>query len=427
MQEINRPSIALVIGVVIYAILALSFSQSSSAQSVPLRINDSIFRAAGFGNTFMVTTPEGNVIIDTSVASNAAEHREMLRSVNDGPVKYIILTHAHFDHIGGISLWREPDTEIIAQNEHVEFVNYQFRLREMFRRRNAAQFPDYVSDVVLDHSDPLGSSNYGATIQPTILFDEEYRFELGGIEFVLMHTPGETYDHLSVWIPQFEAVFVGDNFYRSFPNMYTLRGTKPRWALDYVSSLDRIIELEPEILIPSHGDPIYDYANIEEEVTNYRDAILSVHDQTVAGMNEGKDMYTLMQEVKLPPNLGVSEGYGAISWSVRGIYEGYIGWFDGNPSTLYPIPRDDVYIDLVNLSGGVGAVSNLAQTYLNNGQLELALHATDIALQAVPADSSALQVRLDTLLQLLDRTNNSNEIHWLELAISQTETKLSDQ
>lgn len=86
----------------------------------------------------MVTIPEGNVIIDTSIAASAPRHHRLLKAVNSGPVKYIILTHGHGDHTGGVELWREEGTQVVAQAEHVEFINYQYRLRGMFADRNAA-------------------------------------------------------------------------------------------------------------------------------------------------------------------------------------------------------------------------------------------------------------------------------------------------
>lgn len=400
-------------------------------QTEAIEINGAIFQATGFGNTFMVVTSEGNVIIDTSLAPNAPRHKQLLQAVDDGPVKYIILTHAHGDHTGGVELWREEGTEIIAQQEHFEFVNYQHRLQGLFGERNAAQFPALARGQGAQTNQQQAGriaeqvENFGATIEPTVMFDEEYRFELGGIEFVVMHTPGETYDHLSVWIPQFKAVFVGDNYYSSFPNMYTLRGTKPRWALDYAASIDRVLALEPEIMIPSHGEPVMGYNNIQVAASRYRDAILYVHDQTVLGMNQGKDVHTLMQEIQLPSDLDIGEGYGTIAWSVRGIYENYVGWFDGNPSTMLSIPASDVYPSVVEMAGGADAVAALARAYLENASFELALHTADIALKSEPENTTALQARLDALQGLLERSTNTNEIGWLQFGIRQTQSLLN--
>ena len=284
-----------------------------SDQTKVIKINEAIYQAMGFGNTFLVTTRDGNVIIDTSMAFNAARHQQLLTAVSSAPIKYIILTHAHGDHTGGVSVWKQPDTQIIAQQNHVEFQHYLTRLGGYYARNNAAQFAMQIP--------PPGEwkGNYGAKIEPTILFDEKYEFELGGVKFEILHTPGETSDHLSVWIPQYKAAFIGDNYYDSFPNIYTLRGTPPRWALDYVNSLNKVLALKPEIVLPSHGNVLHGKAEITKNLTRYRDAIQYVHDETVKGMNAGKDIWTLMRDIKLPTALDIGESYGKLSWSVRGI------------------------------------------------------------------------------------------------------------
>src|SRR5271154_3983973 len=85
-----------------------------------VKITDNIYQAIGFGNTFLVTTPEGNVIIDTSNAQAAQLHVKLLRAHSTAPVKYIILTHGHGDHTGGVALWKEQGTQIIEQRNAVE-------------------------------------------------------------------------------------------------------------------------------------------------------------------------------------------------------------------------------------------------------------------------------------------------------------------
>src|SRR6266571_3047777 len=181
-----------------------------------IKVNEAISMVEGFGNTFMVTTPEGNVIVDTSIALHARKHHQLLAAENKGPIKYIILTHGHGDHTGGIPLWKEPGTQIIAQKNHVEFLHYQTRLGGFYAKRNAAQFGGNLGA----RANGGWAGNYGAKIEPTILFDDKYEFTLGGVKFELYHTPGETPDHLTVWVPKYRAAFIGDNYYTSFPNMY---------------------------------------------------------------------------------------------------------------------------------------------------------------------------------------------------------------
>src|SRR5205814_5553158 len=109
------------------------------------------------------------------------------------------------------------------------------------------------------------------------------------------------------------------------------------------------------------GQPIRGREEVKRRLTRYRDAILFVHDATVKGMNEGKDVFTLMREIRLPAALDVGESYGKLTWSIRGIYEGYAGWFDGNPSTMYETPPRAAYPELVALAGGADAIAARAQ------------------------------------------------------------------
>jgi alkyl sulfatase BDS1-like metallo-beta-lactamase superfamily hydrolase len=366
-------------------------------------------------NTFMVVTSGGNVIVDTSLAAVAAGHQQALTKIDAGPVRAIILTHAHGDHTGGIGVWKQPGTQVIAHRGYPEFLEYTSRLSGYFARMNAAQF----GGAIPAGRGPVAAAALAAAAQPTTLFDETHTLTVGDTRFELMHTPGETPDHLTVWIPKLRAAFIGDNFYDSFPNIYTLRGTRPRWALDYVTSIDRVLALEPELLLPSHGPAIRGRDEVKRRLTKYRDAIQYVHDATVAGMNDGKDVLTLMREIRLPPELAVGESYGRLTWSIRGIYEGYVGWFDGNVSTMFG-PASQAYADMVALAGGPDAVAARAAAMASSDAVK-ALHLTDMALAADPRHRGALQARLQALKTLDAASNNSNERGWLAAAIREAE------
>ena len=104
------------------------------------KIHDKIYVVSGFGNTYMVLTDAGNVIIDTSLAEMANRHHKVLTEISKAPTRYIIFTHAHEDHTSGAGLWKEAETQVVAQRQFVEMRQYQDRFGEFFARRNAAQF-----------------------------------------------------------------------------------------------------------------------------------------------------------------------------------------------------------------------------------------------------------------------------------------------
>jgi len=400
---------------------SLSLLQTST-QTEAQRVTDGIYKATGFGNSFLVVTDKGNVIIDTSLDLYAPGHKKLLNAVNTDEPKYIIITHGHGDHTGGIPIWRGKNTEVIAQKESVEFLHYQKRLSGFFGRQNAAQFN--ISDRNVNGENP---GNYDATIPATILFDKKYSLDMGNMTFDIRSAPAETYDALTVWISERKAVFVGDLLYTSFPNIYTLRGTKPRWALDYVNALNEVLKLDAEILLGSHGEPIIGAEEIKKVLTLHRDAILYVHDATVAGMNEGKDVHTLIEEIELPEELYIKQPYGTVAWSVRGIYDGYIGWFDGNPTTMLGIKPAQANSDLIEMAGGADMVSKRAQLLAEKGNADQALALTDSILSIDPRHKGALTVRLAILTKMHEESGNYNEKGWLGHGIREAEKALAGQ
>jgi alkyl sulfatase BDS1-like metallo-beta-lactamase superfamily hydrolase len=425
--------------VILVSAALLLFTVPAGAQNVRVvDLGGGIHQAIGVGlqggaavripqsNTYLVVTNAGNVVVDTSLAAVAPSHKAALDAVNRGPVRAIVLTHAHGDHTGGVPIWRQPDTKVIVHRAFPEFLEYTDRLAGYFARSNRAQFGGAGRAGAPAAGAPaVGAPTVlaaAASMPNAVLFDDTYTFEVGDTRFDVFHTPGETPDHLTVWIPKLRAAFVGDNYYESFPNLYTLRGTRPRWALDYVKSLNRVLALEPEILLPSHGQAIRGRAEVRARLTKYRDAILYVHDATVKGMNDGKDVVTLMREIKLPPALDVGESYGKLSWSIRGIYEGYVGWFDGNVSTMFG-SGSQAYGEIVKLAGGPNAVAARARELADSDPVQ-ALYLTDMALASDAAHRPALEARLKALQALDARSDNSNERGWLAAGIREVETKL---
>jgi alkyl sulfatase BDS1-like metallo-beta-lactamase superfamily hydrolase len=217
--------------------------------------------------------------------------------------------------------------------------------------------------------------------------------------------------------------------YLHIPNLYTIRGDKIRSALGFVRSVERVMGLRPELLITGHGDPIRGAERIAADLTRLRDAVLYVHDETVAGMNAGKDVHTLMREIRLPEHLALGEGHGKVSWDVRSVWEEYAGWFHYDTTTaLYDVPPSAVAGDLVELAGGVGPLAARAAEHLRAGRPLEALRLLDVVDGAGARDEEATVVKLRALRELLDRSGGENlsEVMWLTAEITDAEQLLPD-
>ena len=378
------------------------------------KVVDRIYREENSCNSYLVVTDAGSILVDPGGA--ASPESALRRLSRKAPVRAILLTHGHHDHIEGIASWtRGGEVPVIAQREIVEFINHNNLLRGFDSRRLALQS---------GAPRPQNADGMAATPVPaTELYDKSYSFASGGIHFELFHTGGETPDQAVIWVPELKAVFIGDNYYSSFPNLSTLRGSPPRPALEYIMALEKALSLEPEVLLPGHGEPLLGKDNIRLKLTKYRDAVRYVHDAVVKGMNEGKDARTLVQEISLPPELQLPQAFGRVSWAVRGIFEGYAGWFDENPSSLYA-PTSSIDAELVQLCGGPDVLARRALELAQNGEEIRALHMTDIVLAVEGNHRPTLEARRTALKSLLAKCGNFIEANWLRYGIRTVEAKL---
>ena len=397
------------------------------------RLSENILRASGVANSFLIKTDQGNVLFDTGLGTQAAKHKRLLQAAAPGPVTHIILSHSHADHIGATKFWRAeyPQAKIITHSQFSEGLRYLDELQLHFWNRNRLLYT-FMPETPPPADSILSPS--GITPDIEVANGADYRFTLGGIEFVVLPTPGaEGEDNIVLWLPQQKALFSGDFFgplFPMMPNLFTLRGEKFRDPIAYIHSLDRIIELKPELILPSHFDPLVGAEKILNDMTLMRDATRYVHDSTVSGMNEGKSVWQLMQDVQLPEQLNISQGHGKVSWNVRSIWEYYSTWFKFESTTeLYPVPVNTLYPELAGMAGGPAALIQLAQTKLANQQPEQSLHLIEIALSADSNNQQALQVRLSALEFMLDRAwktdSNFSETGWLQSRIATTQEQLS--
>lgn len=387
-------------------------------------IGDFIIMSEDISNSYLVMTPDGNVVINTGTVAGGSKHRERYAALNSQQIRKVIITQSHHDHFGGLEAFSGDQPELIVHRRFCEGYDYRARLRPFYDQRAAR-----IWKLILGDRQP-GWPDF--EIEPDVLVGDSYAFELGRRRFEVISTPGgETLDSVSVWLPYEKILFVGNLLgpaYMTMPNLNPIRGDKPRSAMEYVRSLDLVRALGAEVLITGHGEPVFEAAKIAADLSHMRNAISRIHDETLDGMATGRSLEELMRGVVLPLDLALNEWYGKTSWVVRTIWEEYTGWFQQDfTSRLYEVPVSRVFADVVRIAGPDALVAR-AKEHLAAGHRLEALHLAEIVLEAEQTHREALSVQC-SVLQLLraaaDEIKNINETMWLRTEIAAVEAKLA--
>ncbi len=343
----------------------------------------------GLANSILLEGDQGVVIVDTLESNEAATAvKEHFARINPAPVRAIIYTHNHADHIYGSTVMAGKDNPEVYAHETTRACILRIAniLRPAIFTRSMRQFGSLLDKNDFLHAGIGPELRYDTQTSPQLLwptktFADELHTTIAGIELEMYHTPGETPDHICVWMPEKKVLIPGDNFYCAFPNLYAIRGTSYRDVMAWAHSIDKLRSLGAEYLIPCHTRPIYGRALIETTLRNYRDAIQYVHDQTIRGLNRGYTPDELVARIALPPHLAsqpyLQEFYGRVDWSVRSICSGYLGWFDGDSANLDALTAKERAKRMCDLVGSVEALLAKAKHAQQQGDELWALELTN--------------------------------------------------
>ncbi len=345
-------------------------------------------------NASWVNTAEGTVVLDTLIFPHLGE--EMREKINEtgGPVKYIIYTHGHRDHVGGAPAFLDDAPEIIGHRYLPERLEKYRILAEHRARIASIQF-----NIPFMPAEP-------SFVEPTKLYDGSMTFSLGGKTFELYHARAETDDHTWVHVPEIRTVFVGDLIIAGFPNIGN--PFKPtRFALSWARALEAVREKEPEMLIAHGGQAVYEGADVKELLDVTIEAVYSIHDQVVECINKDMPIDEMIHAVVLPEHLKDHRYlrflYSRPEFAVYNIYRWYHGYFDHNPAHLLPRPDREVNDEIFSLIGDRKAVLERSGELFKQGKPQLALQVLDVLLKHAPDDVEARRLRLELLEVLCEQ------------------------
>ena len=186
--------------------------------------------------------------------------------------------------------------------------------------------------------------------------------------------------------------------------------------MNYWNLSDKMREYKAEYLLPGHTRAVTGSAEVEATLKNYRDALEYVLTETLRGMNEGLTPDELAESVRLPESLAslpyLQEYYGTVEWSVRSIYTGYLGWFDGNPTRLGHMNPKERAGKTAAMMGGAARVLEEGRSALERGEAQWTAELCDILLDCGQEREAAAALKADALTELGRRQTSANARHY---------------
>jgi len=367
------------------------------------------------GNATIIEGDDGLIVYDTGVNAEAGAHiASEIRSISDKPIRAIFYSHHHGDHYNG--------TSAIVSQAAVESGEVTIYAWENFEPERANEFGEigvrqalgvaYYGGAFLPpedlHHHGIGLLPAGGTsgfIAPTALLSEETSLSIAGVELEIFYTGGEAISEFGIFIPQFDMVIIADEFFTGIPNMHTIRGSKPRLPDNYLGALDRVLAIRPEWLLGSHIMPIEGKSTIAQIVERYRDATQYLWDQSIRLINKGYTPVELQHELQDLPEHLVEPPYsvpmyGTPVTSVPEFFTGWVSWFNGDSTELFPSEPKSRATRFVGLMGGSVVVLDEAKRAHADGDHQFAAELAQLVVRSEPDLSDAKLVKAAALRAL---------------------------
>ncbi len=398
---------------------------SQTARDI-IELDDGIWTAVGYAasNVHLIEGLNSATIIDTSESTRAAQNiLAEFRKCSSKPISRIIYTHSHRDHISGATVFSDGGAAIHASHKFssdlIAVDGDAIAPNKALARRTRAQFgmglsPEERISLGCGPGDrPMEGLGAGFRA-PTVLEVEDRHIDLDGLSADLIHAPGETDDHMVVWLPDRKILFCGDNWYHAFPNLYAIRGTPYRDFQAWADSLSLLADLGAEVLAPGHTRPVFGRRNVHDVLTSTRDAILHVMRYTADAMDAGLSMDDIASSITLPDHLAdkpwLKEFYGKVSWSARAYAVGTLGWYDGNPTNLGTLSTESRARQMAELAGGADALEVAALAAVDlQWKLELLDHLSVLGKDVVQEKIKTLRTLAESEINATARNTYLSE------------------
>lgn len=392
------------------------------------KVTDKIYQLRGFdlANMSIIEGQSGWIIVDplTTAETARAALAFARQHLGNKPVVAILFTHSHIDHFGGVLGILESSqgegvasdgaaVPIIAPEGFMEEATSENIIAGMAMGRRAMymygkQLPKNERghiDSGLGKEPALGA--FGIAKPNQLIRKTNETLTIDGIRFIFQVVSGsEAPAEFTFYLPDFKAFCGAEMVSRTMHNLYTLRGAKVRDGLLWSNYIQQSMDLfdEAETYFGSHHWPIQGRQRIKKFMTEQRDTYKFIHDQSVRLLNAGATPAEIAEQLKLPKSLAQSfssQGYyGTLKHNAKAVYQGYLGWYDGNPANLDPLPAVDSSPKYVELMGGEDRVLSHAEEAYDNGDYRWAAELLNKLVFAAADNTDAKELLAKTYDQL---------------------------
>ncbi len=385
---------------------------------------DGIYQVRSFdiANMTLIRGDSGWIIIDPLTSSETSRAALALANQHLGArdIKAVIHTHSHADHFAGVLGVITPEQAssgeiaVIAPLDFVkEALSENVLAGNVMNRRATYMYgnllkPSPTGFVTTGLGAALSMGSTGFILPNDTVRETGETRTIDGVEMEFQMTMGsEAPAEMVFYFPQFKALCMSEITSHHLHNIYTPRGAQVRDAQAWANQINQSIDLfgeRLEVQFASHHWPIWGREAAVKYLKKQRDLYQFIHDQTLRLANQGYTKEEIAEQIVLPASLGQEfynrDYYGTVYHNAQAVYVKYLGFFDGNPAHLHPLPPAAVARRYIDFMGGADAVLAKARTCYAEGDYRWVAEVLNHLVMTDPEHTAGRSLLADTLEQL---------------------------
>ena len=381
-------------------------------------------RGWGIAHSFAIEAPNGWIVVDTGDSTQtAAEMRATLEQTLGHKIKVTAILLTHWHYADGTGAWLDEGTEVWGHEYLDRNRSASGRvdvLGGVLQSRAIAQFgvfhpttgPDAFPNAMSFTPEKfLAVSSYQP---PKKLFPDGKVVDvmIAGEPVQVAPVRTDTMDSVAFYFPQRRLLVTNFLVIDTIFNIYTLRGGTYRNPEILVNDARWVESKNAEILLDIHGPTLKGEKVVREGVERSVDSVQIIHDQTLRLIASGLGPREAAETMYMPRRLRDGrEAYGQVESHVRQVYNGNLGWFDGDVYEINPLSVREEAERALQAMGGRAAVQKMATQAVADGGFagwRWGLKLTSMLLTLDPADAAARNTRATAARALGQRTDSAN-------------------